>query len=293
MSRKFIFAVILLLSAAVLIMTSCRDDSLQQTHDSENEYTAVDKVQQIEDDAIHNPDNDKSKTSVLPRIGIYAGSGSWDVNVVALQHFLDQYGFEWTLFDEQAIETVDLAEKFEIIWFPGGFSADYKYSITSHANIRSFIENGGSYIGSCAGAYYASDIMCWLGSDYDYPLNLFDGKGIGPLAGLIAWGEIASFSLEEGHPANSGFERSIEMYYFDGPYFEPYNSDTIEVLARYSANQEPAVIAGRFVSGKYLLLGPHPELGGYTPDSPDFSVDGQEGAQWPWLYSMLCWFILW
>ncbi len=237
--------------------------------------------------------NEKSKDT-LKRVGIYDGRGSWEISRSAYENFFNHYDIEYGSFDEQDAVSLDLGRHFDVILFPGGFAAEYKNYISDHDNILNFIAEGGSFIGSCAGAYYASDILRWQGSDYQYPLSLFDGKGIGPLSGLIGWGEAATFILEPQHPANDSFSRSLDFYYFDGPYFEPYKDlDDYEVLATYAKNDKPAVIAGRYGKGKYLLLGPHPEIGGYTAESPGFNVEGDDGAKWPWLYSSLLWFFKW
>jgi len=225
----------------------------------------------------------------LPRVGLYTGKGSWKENVEVAGNFLDHYEFEWSSFEENEAVSLDLENHYDLLWFPGGFAAEYKHYINDHSNIRDFVSDGGLFIGSCAGAYYASDILRWQGTDYEYPLHLFDGKGVGPLAGQIGWGETGIVELEEGHPVNQGFNLEKEMYYFDGPYFEPYDNDSVTVLARYQVNSEPAIIAGSKGAGKYLLLGPHPEIGGYSAESPDFSPDGEGGAQWPWLYRAVVW----
>jgi len=225
----------------------------------------------------------------LPRVGLYAGKGSWNENVEVTGYFLDHYGFEWSSFDEKEAVHLNFEENYDLLWFPGGFAAEYKNYIDDHSNIRDFVSSGGLFIGSCAGAYYASDILRWQGTDYEYPLDLFDGKGVGPLSGQIGSGETGTIELTEEHPVNRDFKAEKEMYYFDGPYFEPYDRDSVSVLARYQANSEPAIIAGEKESGKYLLLGPHPEIGGYSGESPSFSPDGEEGTQWPWLYEAVLW----
>lgn len=229
----------------------------------------------------------------LPYIGIYSGEGSWDLNVEAFKRFFDYYGYQWAEFSREDAETMDLSANFDLIWFPGGFAAEYKNFISDHDNIRQFVENGGMFAGSCAGAYYAADILRWLGEDHQYPLKLFPGKAVGPLAGLVGWGQITNFSLNQDLPFNQGHPSSLPIYYFDGPYFAAYEGEDYTVLARYEVNNEPAVIAGRYGSGKYILFGPHPELGGYSDVSPDFNLDGAEGAQWPWLSEALLWFASW
>ncbi len=301
MNKKFIailFATLFFIIATSLLPASCGSEIKKGPADSE--VNEADRISESEIDEQLPGSSDNRVTAEepdeepeLPRIGLYAGKGSWDVNVIILQRFFDSYSVEWSEFDEQDAVSLDLEAHYDILWFPGGFAAEYKNFITDHSNIRSFVEDGGAFIGSCAGAYYAGDILRWHGTDYEYPLKLFEGRGIGPLAGLIAYGEIATFNLEEDHLVNDDFGQSLDMYYFDGPYFDAYNPDSIEVLARYAVNNKPAVIAGRYGKGKYLLFGPHPELGGYTPESQNFNLEGEEGAQWPWLYISLLWFSTW
>lgn len=236
----------------------------------------------------------REETKLAKNIGIYDGQGSWEISISAYENFFDHYDINYGSFDEKDAVSLDLGQHYDVILFPGGFAAEYKNYISDHDNILNFIAEGGSFIGSCAGAYYASDILRWQGSDYQYPLSLFDGKGIGPLSGLIGSGETATFNLETQHPANDSFCSSLDFYYFDGPYFEPYKDlDYYEVLATYAINDKPAVIAGRYGKGKYLLLGPHPEIGGYSEDSTDFNIEGADGAKWPWLHSSLLWFFKW
>lgn len=279
MNRKILFPIIALLSVSVLFVSACSNSidlvGVKNNGENRSDYDDRDEPENID----------------MPTIGIYNGKGSWNLNVMALENFLDQYAYTWSVFDEQDILENNLAEQFDILWFPGGFAAEYKHFIPEHPNISSFIENGGLYIGSCAGAYYAADILQWLGTDYEYPLKIFEGRALGPMAGMIGWGETASIKLEDNHPASRGFDSTLDFYYFDGPYFEPYDHAEIEVLARYSINMQPAVIAGNFGDGKYLLLGPHPELGGYTVESDDYDIDGDNGAEWSWLNSVLLWFI--
>ncbi|MGM0689516.1 MAG: BPL-N domain-containing protein [Bacillota bacterium] len=292
MSRTIYIAVLttLIILTASLLFTSCGRNEMPGPAELPAEPEEIDLVDSNNGSAVtENP----VEEPVMPRIGIYSGKGSWDVNIITLQHFFDNYNIEWSELNEQDAVSLDLGTYFDIIWFPGGFAAEYKNFISDHSNIRSFVSEGGAFIGSCAGAYYAGDILRWHGTDHQYPLKLFDGRGIGPLVGLIAWGDIDTIYLDADHPVNAGFQNSLDMYYFDGPYFEPYNPDKIEVLARYAVNDKPAVIAGRYGSGKYMLFGPHPELGGYSVESPDFNLDGGEGAQWPWLHASLLWFSNW
>ena len=308
MRNKFttIAIILFLITASSLLFSSCQNITVNEDlgqapeneeaieQNSKNNHDGV-SGEEIEEKINKGagPEEDPVLIPEMLSIGIYSGQGVWDKSVEAIKNFLDAYSIEWKVFDEKDAVNLDLKDHFDLLWFPGGFAAEYKNYIADHSGIIDFVKEGGSFVGSCAGAYYAADILRWDGTDYEYPLRLFDGKATGPLYGQIAWGEIGTMTLETEHPANRGFNTEVDMYYFDGPYFDAYEEDAIVVLARYKNNQEPAVIAGSSGDGKYLLLGPHPEIGGYTAQNQDFNLDGQEGAKWPWLYAALEWFAGW
>ncbi|MGM0652562.1 MAG: BPL-N domain-containing protein [Bacillota bacterium] len=263
----------------------------EQENEKETKSEAPGEPETIKDD--YDPDQSKdnalAEPKTVPTVIIYNGSGSWSENVETFQDFFDNYNIKYDLADEQRISEPGLLELYEIIVFPGGGAADYRYEIPGHDNIRSFVEDGGLFIGFCAGAYYAADIFNWQGNEYDYPLGIFEGSSIGPLTGKVAWGDIARLSLNPDHPANDKFDSKLDISYYDGPFFKPHNlneenDNTIEILARYDVNDQPAVIAGRFGEGAFLLFGPHPEMDGHEKN---------EGANWAWLYSSLLWFTDW
>lgn len=229
----------------------------------------------------------------LPYIGIYSGAGSWDLNVEAFKRFFDYYDIKWTEFDEKQALDLNELEMFDLLWFPGGFSAEYKYNIQDHSAIRAFVEKGGLFAGTCAGAYYAAETMRWFGTDSPYPLGFFAGTAQGPLSGLVGWGEQTTLKLNEQLAFEGNFTPGLTVYYFDGPCFLPQEPQDIIILATYQVNEKPAVVAGTFGHGKYLLFGPHPELGGYNSNNEGFNLDGDGGAQWPWLYAALLWLINW
>jgi len=261
---------------------SSSDQAEEENNTGGDQETGLPSVEKAEDELAEPPEP--------PRIGLYSGRGSWETDVSAFSNYFEQYGYPYSHFDETDAAEMDLAAQYDLICFPGGFAAEYKNYIKNHDNIRSFIAEGGLFMGVCAGAYYACDILKWQGTDNPYPLGLFDGKGVGPLSGLVGWGETTVINLNREYPVNNSFDQGLEMYYFDGPYFEPYAGKEVDVLASYDVNGEPAIIAGSFGEGAYLLFGPHPELGGYSPSSPEFNLEGGEGAQWPWLHSVLTWF---
>lgn len=217
------------------------------------------------------------------RFGLYTGDGAWDVGAQAVMNFLDAYGILWEEFDETEVHS--LADRFDVIWFPGGFSYNYRTAISHHQFIREFVAGGGGFVGICAGAYYASSFVEWRGVSTDYPLNLFQGRGVGP--GVDSWGAHTPLNLAPRHQPGEEQGEQLPVFYFDGPYFAPQEDEhQVEKIARYDRNGEAAVIAFPYGQGRVLLLGPHPELG-FDPLTGRINVEGGDGAQWPWLRSLL------
>lgn len=228
------------------------------------------------------------KPAILERtVGLYTGKGSWDVDLEALRNFLDEYGINYIEIGQGEISSANLNELCDILVLVGGFSAQYLHHIENHANIRSFVEQGGCFVGFCAGAYYACSTMRWEGRTYDYPLQLFGGEGAGP---DLPWGYLAKIDLNREISFQEDFPEAVEMWYFGGPYFTGYDESAVDVLARYNANGKAAVIAFNYGRGSVMLLGPHPKLG-YVPAQELVQTGGGDGALWPWLYAALEWLV--
>lgn len=88
------------------------------------------------------------------RIGIYAGSGTshswlWFVDMFEKMGFFDLF-----FLDEKAVNSDGLTH-LDVMVISGGDTFAVAESLGQQGadNIRSFVENGGVYIGSCAGAY--------------------------------------------------------------------------------------------------------------------------------------------
>ncbi len=226
------------------------------------------------------------ESAPAPRIGLFAGVGTWDLGVEATGNFLEAYDFDWAMIDESDLKHDRLADDFDIIWLPGGFFAQYRAEIVDDDVIREFVEQGGGFIGTCAGAYYAAGDIRWQGEAYDYPLSLFDGVAVGPLGGQAPWGSQTELLLPDAPSIAGDFDESLDVYYMDGPYFDLKESEDVTVLARYMINDEPAVILFDYGDGPVLLMGPHPELG-YDEAHRRYDPEGGEGSHWDWLNHLL------
>jgi glutamine amidotransferase-like uncharacterized protein len=160
-------------------------------------------------------------------------------------------------------------DDFQLIAVPGGYAYNYHLDLgySGAKAIRDFVGEGGSYWGSCAGAFYALEEFEW--SEYGetttqyYGLGLFPGRGVGPIIGIADWPNFAMTDVLI-NTTNELIDLSQEpsnqsIMYYGGPYFETEGVENITTLATYSYNDMPAMIAFEYMSGKVFLTGPHPE----------------------------------
>lgn len=159
-------------------------------------------------------------------------------------------------------------EKTVLLVFPGGRDVFYHALLKGAGNkrIASFVANGGSYLGLCAGGYYGSAFIEFeKGGELEVcesrELAFFPGRAVGPAYGL------GIFCYKSGRGArealvswNGGVSR---VYFNGGCYFEqPETHPSIKILARYQdlPDTPAAAIKCLVGKGKALLSGTHPEF---------------------------------
>lgn len=161
----------------------------------------------------------------------------------------------------------DLNDNVLAFFMPGGAGTPYRHKLQVLGNdkIREYVQNGGIYYGICAGAYYAcrqtefeADIP-ELKKVTECGLNLLEGRAIGTLykeLGIRPYDKNAASSAAVELIWNDNSKYTA--HYHGGPYFESFNSDENEVLARYNlAGRQPAVIGRNYGKGKVILSGVH------------------------------------
>ena len=230
----------------------------------------------------------RSKRVSYPKIGIYTGTGSshswlWFVDLFDRMGFHDLY-----LLDAAAIQSQDLGF-LNVLTVSGGdtFAIAQALGPVGARRLKTFIENGGLYIGSCAGAYLV------MRSSKPH-LNLFNFTSV-RITNLSKWlpacrGLAHKFSQAYGcdyifHPVRDAVTieptghapfwgtRPLDAPLFGGPGMIP--SDTDRILARYKAftNKtqylvdetiaretllgKAAAIRASMGKGHLYLLGPH------------------------------------
>jgi len=197
-------------------------------------------------------------------VGIYAGYGADTSSYRMLNLLFTDFGFDAEFLIAENLNSLYELFKFDFIVFPGG-RADHMISGLSVKQInliRDYVANGGSYMGVCAGAYFASNYTVWHGIEYGddagYVLDLYSGKAVGPIK------EIGDYDTEliynPQHPTNvTWYDGEVfNVTYWGGPYFTPVNDVT--VIAEYNKVHKPAAIKFQYKSGRVLLFGFHPEF---------------------------------
>jgi len=226
------------------------------------------------------------------------GSRDWEDGVVAFEKFLDWKGFTHSRVDGNYINTKSLKDSFNAIFFPGG-DADYFNSVinTSGAqNIRTLVLEGGGYIGMCAGADYACDKLEWEGVVYDYPLNFFMGKAIGPIDELAVWPKysMATLTMNLENQINKFEPDHEDMLYWGGTVFEVPQGLEVGIVGTFAGyNDKPAIINFEYGEGRVLLISPHPEIeedSGRDGSNTAAELD-DNGSDWKFLWSATDWLL--
>ena len=212
-----------------------------------------------------------------PRVAIYADAGTnYQLNrniVVALE----SKGIGCRILDRSRINAQQLAGV-EAYVMPGGYSTFQRHALGQVGTtvLRQFVDQGGRYLGVCAGGYVAAKDVHWEEKHYPYPLELFDGTAEGALDSIAAWPRDAAVVLKLTKAGKSrGLSKAAEgsFYYKGGPHF--HGGTNVTVLATYP-NGTAAIISRPFGKGEVVLNGIHferpPPAAGQGDDVPPASA---------------------
>lgn len=204
---------------------------------------------------------------------IYAGPGvsenSFKQTEATMNYFLKpQYHVE-PILPEQIIND-DWENKAALLIIPGGADLPYVRELNGLGNqrIRAYVENGGSFLGLCAGGYYA-------GAFVDFAKNTdLEVQGERELAffpGIVRGPVLAPFDYRTESGARAAKLYGVvntTVYYNGGGYFvDALAKDNVQVLAWYDLEEKNAAIIECQVGlGKAILSGVHFE---YDPNLLD------------------------
>lgn len=171
------------------------------------------------------------------------------------------------------IKAVDIQagklSEFDVVIHPGGSGGGQGRSLgeDGRKNVRSFVSDGGGFVGFCAGAYLASN-------DYSWSLNLTDAKVLDRKHWARGTGKV-QVELTEAGKKQLGYEKNeVTIYYGQGPLFAPKNDPDVpdyELLGIYKTEVTKkgvpggvmqgttAIAANEFGKGRVFCFSPHPE----------------------------------
>lgn len=175
-------------------------------------------------------------------------------------------GYTFTYATSTVINSATLSE-YDILVMPGGTSGyDYLHcsSIDGDA-IKTFVAHGKGYLGICAGAYAACDLV------YDY----YYGWGLAAHVKCIHANHEGDLTIQITSKGERVLNTSgtITVAHYNGPVM--YVSGAAPTFATYAddiinANGQAAIVGDKYGYGRVVLCGPHPEL---TPQYPSIIAD--------------------
>lgn len=174
--------------------------------------------------------------------------------------------------NHQFLAAGEWEETTSLLVIPGGRDIPYSERLAGKANQRigQFVEQGGSYLGICAGAYYGSaSIEFEKGGPLEVcgtrELAFFPGSAKGPALGKgrFCYNSDAGVDVARVHVQFGAHVDSFvaDIYYNGGCSFAmPEHHPSVNVLGRYQASEAAAIVECCRGKGKAILCGVHPEV---------------------------------
>jgi glutamine amidotransferase-like uncharacterized protein len=138
------------------------------------------------------------------------------------------------------------------VWImPGGYARNElnAMSATMRNALKDFVQNGGGYIGWCAGAFAATGLVGTTGAP---GLGIIDGNS-------AVYSTSSRQNSYGGSIEKTTWLNDIRYLYLEGgPYFYDLPSN-VEVVGRYDDNRSASAIRSAYGSGRVFLAGTHPE----------------------------------
>jgi len=240
----------------------------------------------------HNPPP-PNKTAVA---ALYSDVGTWEESVQAAEKMFQWMNYTVELVNADHINNNGL-DDFSILCIPGGNMYQYVQDISSRGmeNIKNFIGNGGSYIGICAGAYFASEKVVWRGNQLPMrPLGVFPSTAEGPINEIAPYPNYTMCKVnivDSAHPITQSEPDSAWMLYYWGPVLIPNKDANITILGRYDRGNQPTMLAFDYGLGRAFLIGTHSEIEEDSErDGVAFADESDDhGSDWELMRKAVLW----
>ncbi len=231
-------------------------------------------------------------------IGIYADQGVNPDGVLALSLCLADANISFMAIGNEEINSNSFAKKVAAILMPGGWAEQYNQGINEKGakRLQNFVEDGGGYLGICAGAFYSAKEIKWAGETIPYDIDLFPGVPSPPTFTLPAWPgyTMAEMDIQTSHPLATKLPKTIQVLYYGGPSLNAKTDQVVSVLARFANGRQAAIVSFEKERGRVFLSAVHleydlnsmrdgsawPELeSGFTDSEPDWELL-QDAVKW-------------
>jgi len=212
-------------------------------------------------------------------IYLYAGPGTDPFGLDQTEQMLFQ-----CLEDRYHIERIYSEDVINHLWetkavcfvMPGGRSKPYCESLAPVGTdkIKEYVKSGGSYLGICAGAYFAAEKTEFAAGSaneiiQDGVLNFCSSTASGPILADYDYN-----SKKGARAAKIKFEETMIYLYFNGgcTFVGTEKTDNLEVLGYYVLGNQfelPAITYIKYGRGSVILSGVHFEFEPSTMDAND------------------------
>ncbi len=176
-------------------------------------------------------------------------------------------------------------ERTAAFFLPGASEANYdnKLGADNIARLRKYVEDGGSFMGICAGAYYGCEQIDWFGWDparhktKNPRIDFFNYLAAGPIRELLtdkrndpALAAPLSHAAAAHITFNDSFGKIViaPLLYWGGPRLSPLpghpQQGTIIAHFNTASDHPPAIIFRQYGKGRVILSAVHAEISGQT-----------------------------
>jgi len=196
---------------------------------------------------------------------IYSDRGVWSESVTAAERMFQWMGYDVARIGARQVRD-GILDDARLLCVPGGNMYNYAEDLTAVGveRIRTFIGQGGGYLGICGGAYFAAERVFWQGNRLPMKsLGLFPGEARGPYEEIVPYPDSTMclvIKTQAAHPVITDHPDSSWILYFWGPALLPDDGAAVDILGLYEAIDRPAMLTAEYGQGRVFLIGAHPEI---------------------------------
>ena len=156
-------------------------------------------------------------------------------------------------------------KKAALFVMPGGADLPYMKQLNGKGNqrIKNYVQNGGAYLGICAGAYYAASHVEF---DKGGPLEVIGNRELAFFKGKMIGPTLKPYHYQDNRGASAAImtrnikpPETLAIYHNGGGYFEQAETHPNTTIIAYYNNHLPAIVSIKYGQGRVVLSGVHIE----------------------------------